>query len=626
MITALVLCVLAAASEPLESERVRDLDLYAVARAAAGHNPDAHVNLALWCEARGLSAERIRHLALAVIHNPNHTVARGLLGMVAYRGKWQCGESLADSVGKDPSLASLRAAYLSRRARAPWTADGQRKLATWCDENGLKEQAVAHWTAVLRLDPKREVAWKRLGYSRRDGLWMTDAEFADRKAERVAQELADRTWKPRLTKFKAALSKANERAEAEAALFSISDPRAVPAVCQVFAAGNTLDQGKAVDILGRIDGQAASRAIAVLALSAGTPGVRTKAIETLRLRDPRDYFGGLVGMLRDPIKFAAVPVGATGYGSSGFVAVEGKDAVYQTTFSIDEGLMDFQDIRSFNHLQIKLRSLIANSITYEDRAAVVNERIASVVVPLQQASATINDANARVTSVMHLVTGQDLGSNPESWKAWWADHQGYVYDGTDPNAAEAEGREPPSDQLPKPYKRIPPFVRPKRKPIISTWVHYSCFGAGTPVIGIDGRRPIEDVRVGDVVLTQDAKTGLLSFQPVVAVYHNPPSETLRLDLDGEPLVTTGIHRFWKPGQGWVMARDLKPGDRVRTVGGLATVKDVREHFQQPVFNLEVASGGSFFVGKAGALVHDNSLVRPVGHPFDASTETVTLTR
>ena len=65
------------------------------------------------------------------------------------------------------------------------------------------------------------------------------------------------------------------------------------------------------------------------------------------------------------------------------------------------------------------------------------------------------------------------------------------------------------------------------------------------------------------MLTQDTQTGTLTFQPIVTVFHNPPSATLRVRFREETVVVTGIHRFWKAGQGWVMARELKPGDRIR---------------------------------------------------------------
>ena len=106
----------------------------------------------------------------------------------------------------------------------------------------------------------------------------------------------------------------------------------------------------------------------------------------------------------------------------------------------------------------------------------------------------------------------------------------------------------------------------------------------------------------------------------MAVFHNAPAPTLRIKLGDETVVATGIHRFWKAGKGWVMARELKPGDALRTIGGTARVGSVETDVVRPVFNLEVAEGQSFFVGAAGTLVHDNSLVTPAPAPFDALAE------
>jgi hypothetical protein len=147
--------------------------------------------------------------------------------------------------------------------------------------------------------------------------------------------------------------------------------------------------------------------------------------------------------------------------------------------------------------------------------------------------------------------------------------------------------------------------------------HHSCFAAGTPVQTLTGLRPIETIRLGDEVLTRDTSSGALSYQPVVAVFHNKPNQTLKVTLGDEAIVATGIHRFWKAGRGWTMTRDLKPGDLIRTLGGLARVEGVESDRVQPVFNLQVAEGESFLVGRQGALVHDNSLVLPVAAPFDA---------
>ena len=88
----------------------------------------------------------------------------------------------------------------------------------------------------------------------------------------------------------------------------------------------------------------------------------------------------------------------------------------------------------------------------------------------------------------------------------------------------------------------------------------------------EGTRPIESIRTGDQVLSQDVTTGALAFRTVMAVHHNPPDKTLRVALDnGDAVVASRFHRFWLAGIGWAMARDLKPGDIVRTLAGPARV-------------------------------------------------------
>jgi len=151
----------------------------------------------------------------------------------------------------------------------------------------------------------------------------------------------------------------------------------------------------------------------------------------------------------------------------------------------------------------------------------------------------------------------------------------------------------------------------------------SCFGAGTLVRTLAGLRPIESLEIGDQVLTQDIKTGALRYQPILVVHHNPPSATFKVGLGEETIVSSHFHRFWKAGQGWVMARDLKIGDTLRTLEGLSQVTSIEAGDVQPVFNLDVAEDADFFVGQQGALVHDNTLPDLRLAPFDAPVASTT---
>jgi hypothetical protein len=107
---------------------------------------------------------------------------------------------------------------------------------------------------------------------------------------------------------------------------------------------------------------------------------------------------------------------------------------------------------------------------------------------------------------------------------------------------------------------------------------------------------------------------------------NEPDQLFKPDLGGEETKATGIHHFWTAGKGWVTARDLKPGDVVRALGGVATVGSVEPAGVEPVFNLKVLQAESYFVCATGLLAHVNSEVRPVTRPFDAAPEGLAATR
>jgi hypothetical protein len=205
---------------------------------------------------------------------------------------------------------------------------------------------------------------------------------------------------------------------------------------------------------------------------------------------------------------------------------------------------------------------------------------------------------------------------------WFADLQGYAL-----RTSTAEPPPPPTyvEDVPVAFQRqavpivsttaVSAYKSPAPQPI--PYYHHHCLGAGTKVQTLRGSRPIEEVRAGDEVLSQDTTTGAFRYRPVVTAYHNPPEETFRLDLGGESIVATAIHKFWKAGRGWVTARDVKPGDRLRTVGGAVEVVAVSKDRAQPVFNLQLDGGDDFCVGESGVITHDNSLVKPVDPPFDA---------
>jgi len=624
-------------TEPAAADPAAARATYRAAASAAGHDAAAQVKLALWCEARGMPAERIKHLALAVLADPGNAAARGLLGLVADSGKWRKPDAVAARVKADADLSAALAEYNARRDQAANSAESQWRLALWCEEKGLRAEATAHLAAVVRLDPRREAAWRRLGYRRqKDGRWATEDQLAAAHAGAEAQHKADRHWRPLLEKWKGQLATREKRAEAEDHLAGVTDPRAVPAIWRAFTAGNEADLVRAVQLLGQVDAPRATQGLAMLAVAAPSAEVRKVATETLRRRDPREFLGLLIGLIGKPMKYEVRPV--NGPGSTGVLFVEGERYNVRRTYSLplaatlprlfagqiayDNALaaamvgQATQERGGFDLTMATAQMLIREArierqmAAVQASAAMAQQQMADDVAAIRAANAAIDADNGRVVAVLGAATGESLGPDREAWTAWWTDQQGYSY---------APPRSEPRPTFTQPVAMNVTYDRPMPP-------HHSCFAAGTAVRTLEGPRPIESIRAGDRVLTQDPKTGALAYKPVLAPHHNPPAPTLKLDLGGEAVVATGIHRFWRVGKGWAMARELKPGDLVRTLGGAVRVGSVEPDQVQPVFNLEVADVPDFFVGTAGALAHDNSLVLPATAPFDAPAALADATR
>src|SRR2546421_740059 len=94
------------------------------------------------------------------------------------------------------------AAYRAASAKVGRDPDAHVKLALWCEKKGLKAEETAHLTAVTRLDPSRDAAWKRLGCKPYNGRWMTDEQVAALKSDAERQKQADRHWRPLLEKWR----------------------------------------------------------------------------------------------------------------------------------------------------------------------------------------------------------------------------------------------------------------------------------------------------------------------------------------------------------------------------------------------------------------------------------------
>jgi hypothetical protein len=165
-----------------------------------------------------------------------------------------------------------------------------------------------------------------------------------------------------------------------------------------------------------------------------------------------------------------------------------------------------------------------------------------------------------------------------------------------------------------------------------------CFVAGTKVHTASGLKNIEDVRVGEKVLSRDPRTREQAYKPVLRTVVTHPTRLYHVtyrarehasrsqgsgassadgseggEEDGESstLVATGEHPFFVAGtDGFVPVERLNAGDLLTLAGGgLAEVLGLgveESKTTEPftTYNFEVEGFGTYFVGGEGVWVHN----------------------
>jgi RHS repeat-associated protein len=142
-----------------------------------------------------------------------------------------------------------------------------------------------------------------------------------------------------------------------------------------------------------------------------------------------------------------------------------------------------------------------------------------------------------------------------------------------------------------------------------------CFTAGTLVSTPHGLTPIEQLRVGDLVMSRDEKTGQTAPKPIEQVIPAHPrpiwSVEVRYGSDKhETYQTTADHPWRSHDHRWLASAELTAGQLLETEHGTATVvKSLATGHSNLTYNLTIADFHTYFVGHAETWVH-NSCEQP----------------
>ena len=127
----------------------------------------------------------------------------------------------------------------------------------------------------------------------------------------------------------------------------------------------------------------------------------------------------------------------------------------------------------------------------------------------------------------------------------------------------------------------------------------NCFTAGTKVKTDQGDKNIEDIEVGDQVLSKDEATGQEDYKTVTATFNHMAEEIYTIYVGGQEIESTYNHPFWVDGKRWTYVKDLKVGDwLVEDNGTKQQIEKIElEQRQARVYNMTVADFHTYFVSE-----------------------------
>ncbi|HMO84172.1 MAG TPA: polymorphic toxin-type HINT domain-containing protein, partial [Lacipirellulaceae bacterium] len=613
------------------------------------------VRAALEADLAGARDQRNSLLRSALAADPTLPEAHWHSGSLEFEGAWRSIDEIASMVAGD----ARRREYADRRDGAGVDPEAHRDLARWCVKQGLDAEARHHWGQVLLGLPGDGEARERLGLREFRGGLFTHAQV-ERWQKRDRQLAAD--LKTHLPGFMALLRTAASGGQAErdaavAAIREVSDPAALPAAMQAVSQKAPAKNGPlgklpaavreslVVDLhVALIDALEATLLpeatvdLVYYAVFSPWEPVRRHAAAALRSRPLTDYVPLMMSGLRAPVESE----------TDVFAAPDGTVRVTTTTsVTRPEGRSKHTQATNFETV-----GAINRNVGRSNPAAVLARhlgRAEALVEAAEAAAESVNEDaaywNARIVDALRIATGkEDLPTDAESWWSAWLDYnelyssdqeqelETYAYQDFAYYYPQAPPRYDRNDSPGHSY-REPRAAPPRYHVHTSSMVdgravsqstgefavtpisaaRMSCFAAGTPVWTAAGPRPIEELEVGDQVLSQDPRTGELAFRPVMAVTIRPATELVRVEAGDDSIVATRGHRFWVDGHGWEMAKFLAPGQRLHSVAGGAPISAAAaQRTDEPIeaFNLVVDDFHTYFVGESRLLVCDNSCPEP----------------
>ena len=598
--------------------------------AAVPLGADRLVNQALEAEIAGDAELRAEKLAQALDKDPTFAPARWHSGMIRAEGAWLAWRDVQDASRGHKRLGR----YRELRAQGDPSLASHVKLARWCARNDLLPQSRAHWMQVLLIDPHHRAALGALDLVWHGGTLVSPEEkkLAEAKSKETKGGLE--AARSKIKRWLRDIEKGHDdgRQAALAQIKSITDPDWIPVVLTEFAQAELpLEQSREmraalVHLYVRLENDFTTRMLARHALAGSSNKSRDAATYELKDRPMHVYVPLLLARMSSPVEVATY-TSERGGSLTNTYTYSREDAagnVYETSRSASRQLGQRYVPRYSNlripgyEITIPAQSngcggyIAEHTRRIPDRFVTVQDGYSNAELPeyrrrkqqeyqrsraeaeyvkrdVERMNRSNEMANRKIASLLGKTTGVKLEPEPRVWRRWW---QEYLDEHPEVRAALVE--------------RGGPFAASQR-------IHRpGSFPIGTVVWTSDGETPIQNVTIGDEVLSQDPETGELAYKVVAHTAHSGEvaMRFVRLGDDNASFASAPGNLVWSSGEGWRMASSLKPGTLVHGIEGSTSVSENFETRKQHTIQLVVLDFHTLLIGKEGVLVRDATVPKP----------------
>lgn len=567
----------------------------------------AKIDQVLSQEATGTPVNRREALA-----KESDNLAQWQAGRIFMDGQWQDLESVDDQ-----KLPPKIAAYRQQRDSQKLDIDGHRRMARWCQSHQLNEMADVHWKAVVALDVNDAQARKALKHKQIGNQWFTQEELTQAAEQQDRERIALKKWMPKVRSIVNDMQSGDsgQILDGTKALEKIDTEDAISALMY---GALQLEPSVAVSIVSKIKSMrstAACLALCQIALNDPNSETGRTAIEGLREYDEHFYIPELLNVLEAPVKlqqeYFFMPNGSLAtrraYLRETMNEKQELEIIKLVALREEPGMINRISSGLANPFGMRMTVTASPEITRQVQQSL--EKVAAIDIRREQRvnenQNSIGDQRARNSKViLSSISGLSADAPVESYWDWWPSFNENPTGAAKPTTSTSYLDD-------SSYADIPTGTNVSFGSAVQLPTT-ECLVAGTKIQTSTGLRSVEELKIGDQVVSMDVSSGEISLRPIVSVGNRTASESYKLTTkNGDLIQATGGHNWWVLGKGWLRTRQLAVGQFLRT-GGASQQIDKIEKIDGPitVYNMIVDQTHTYFVGKDRLLSWDVTTLKP----------------